>query len=528
MLVLEEELQKMKPRHRRHLLLLRQKERLRHLLHLNRQVLQSPLHPPEALAEEEAAAYYNGFIPDEYLGVLGDKRAKVDGGLKDAVERVTKKVDEDEVAVEVAVAAVAPAAAAAMREERVEEEEKEEEAVAALAAAVEKAVEEDKAATKDASGGKWTGFWTRSGDEIEEKEVSLDHPEGGSRVDIDKISAFYNTVNKGRVKQAEEEARESAARATELNESYETRADDPMSAISTAESAMSELQSTSTLQNSQTLAAANAALRSDLDMEYFKDIDALSESELRIRVVQLVTEMSDRTKWEAVRLKEFLAMKEKEVGEKYLGILQKQRLEFEALLAGKLREQEDGITRQANAALAAKEESIQSLLKATNDAREQEMKDILTSEGKKLNDELALDYQTKLQNELAAMKQQHGKELEGHLATMKSLQEKLETLESRLEVSRTYESGSRKAHRVSAAALALANKLEVGEEAAVELAALKGAVADEEGGVIASAVMMIPPRAKGGVPTVADLQVAFDESYSVGRQVRYDSCSVCH
>ena len=85
---------------------------------------------------------------------------------------------------------------------------------------------------------------------------------------------------------------------------------------------------------------------------------------------------------------------------------------------------------------------------------------------------------------------------------MKSLQEKLETLESRLEVSRTYESGSRKAHRVSAAALALANKLEVGEGAAVELAALQGAVADEEGGVIASAVMMIPPRAEGGVPTV--------------------------
>ena len=51
----------MKPRHRRRhlLLLLRQKERLRHLLHLNRQVLQSPLHPPEALAEEEEAACYS-------------------------------------------------------------------------------------------------------------------------------------------------------------------------------------------------------------------------------------------------------------------------------------------------------------------------------------------------------------------------------------------------------------------------------------------------------------------------------------
>jgi hypothetical protein len=33
-------------------------------------------------------------------------------------------------------------------------------------------------------------------------------------------------------------------------------------------------------------------------------------------VVQLASEMNERAKWEAVRLKEFLAMKEKEVGEK--------------------------------------------------------------------------------------------------------------------------------------------------------------------------------------------------------------------
>lgn len=43
------------------------------------------------------------------------------------------------------------------------------------------------------------------------------------------------------------------------------------------------------------------------------DLDALSDSQLKGRIVQLATELKDRTKWEALRLKEFLAMKEQEV-----------------------------------------------------------------------------------------------------------------------------------------------------------------------------------------------------------------------
>ena len=354
-------------------------------------------------------------------------------------------------------------------------------------------------------------------EEEEEEVISLEHPENGNRVDIDKINTFYQTVNTGRAKEEEalnaaSSAAAAAARATQYNESNETRS------ISTAAEAMSELQSTATLQNSQTLNAANAALRSDLDATYFTNLEQLSPSELRVRVIQLATEMADRTKWEAVRLKEFLSMKEKEVGDKYLEILQKQRLEYEALLAQKLRDQEDAITRQANAALAAKEENIQSLIKATNEARDAEMQEILANETKRITSELEWEYTQKLQNELAQLKQSHAAELEKHLTTMTNLQSKLSTLERRLELSLNYESGSKKAHRVSAAALALANKLEGGEGAAVELAALKGAVEGEEG-VIASAVSMVPKSAEVGVPTVADLQVTFDESYKIGRQV---------
>jgi hypothetical protein len=61
---------------------------------------------------------------------------------------------------------------------------------------------------------------------------------------------------------------------------------------------------------------AHHALRANLDESLFADLDSLSPSELKVRVVQLAAEMKERTKWEAVRLKEFLAMKEKETADK--------------------------------------------------------------------------------------------------------------------------------------------------------------------------------------------------------------------
>jgi hypothetical protein len=39
-------------------------------------------------------------------------------------------------------------------------------------------------------------------------------------------------------------------------------------------------------------------------------------------LVQMTKDMEERTKWEAVRLKEFLAMKEKEVEDKYVSCIQ--------------------------------------------------------------------------------------------------------------------------------------------------------------------------------------------------------------
>jgi mitofilin len=90
----------------------------------------------------------------------------------------------------------------------------------------------------------------------------------------------------------------------------------PPSKEASAVEAAKELEVASLEETSATLAKARQSLRADIDQSLFADLDSLSTEQLKIRVVQLATEMEERTKWEAVRLKEFLAMKEKETAEK--------------------------------------------------------------------------------------------------------------------------------------------------------------------------------------------------------------------
>ena len=100
---------------------------------------------------------------------------------------------------------------------------------------------------------------------------------------------------------------------------------------------------------------------------------------------------------------------------------------------------------------------------------------------------------------------------------MQSLTQKLEKLESALQASGTFQKSSIQAHRLSAAALALAERLESHQPVAAELATLQS-VAGEEG-VIPTALDTIPAAAgRTGIPTLAELQADFDAVYSKCRQ----------
>jgi hypothetical protein len=349
----------------------------------------------------------------------------------------------------------------------------------------------------------------------------VEHPPDGHRVTNEEISSVLSQVNQTKAAEDAETARQSAAQATQYNEGETVTITKQVdTTLPSSKSAVLELQSKSQSETSAALSAATSTLRNDLDQTFLADLDTLSPTQLRTRLIQLVAEMSDRTKWEAIRIQEFTSLKEKELGEKYLEIVQKQRLEYEDLLAKRIREAEDAITRQANEALRAKEEGVQNLLMGMREGREKEVADSVRLEVGKIRGDLELEYQSRLQNELAEAKAMHVAELEKYMSSINSMASQLSELETRLQISKAYESGSKKAHAVSAAALALANKLEAGESVEVEVAALRGATAGEEG-VIAGAVKMIPGSVERGmgVPTVGELQVAFDRSYKKGREV---------
>jgi len=267
------------------------------------------------------------------------------------------------------------------------------------------------------------------------------------------------------------------------------------------------------------LVQAHLAIRANLDETLLKDLNNLSDIQLRVRVVQLASELQDRTKWEAVRLKEFLLMKEKEVNERHIEKIQKQRLEFEDFLAKRLREQEDRLFKEANAKIQAKEESFQAIIDAAAETQKAANEATMKSTTDRLQREISAKAEAEFATKLAEEKAVFAQELEQKAAAVKNIVGKMKKVEDLMKIRRNFEDGSQRAHRVSAAALAFAEKMETSKSAAEELAALK--VAAFESGVIEAALTKIPDSVKTGVPTLPELQTSYESSYVAGRQAAH-------
>jgi len=202
-----------------------------------------------------------------------------------------------------------------------------------------------------------------------------------------------------------------------------------------------------------------------------------------------------------------------------MGQMQKQRFEYEDLLARRLREQEGTITRAANEAIDAKEKSIEAVVNATASAQQAEYEAALNSNTTRLQAELSAQYEANFGTKLAEEKAAMVSNLEKKVAAIEELSNRLQQAEQNLEISRNFESGSQRAHRVSAAALALAEKMESSKGALEEFVALKAAAV--ENGVIASTLEQIPSSVNAGIPTLPELQAGFDSMYQTGREVRH-------
>jgi len=323
------------------------------------------------------------------------------------------------------------------------------------------------------------------------------HPVGGNRVSMD----VAKPVKKEKSKKPKKKK--------------ETKKD--LADTSLTNEAIQQLQSSANMEAAKSLIQSHQSLWGSLDETYFDDLDDLSLAQLKARVAQLATELKDRTQWEAVRLKEFLALKEKETSQQYAELLQKQRIQFEALLATRLREQDDEFRKKMMEALAQKDATVQSIVDAALAAQQEEHDQDKEAFTAKLTEETRMEIDKQYGDQMESYKQQTAESLQEKVETLAMLSDKLRQLESALEASQRTQQGSWLAHRLSAAALALSEVLETHAPAATEVKALKTAAGAD--GVIATAVRTLPKSVESdGVPTLPELQTKFEENYTSCRQ----------
>jgi hypothetical protein len=74
-------------------------------------------------------------------------------------------------------------------------------------------------------------------------------------------------------------------------------------------------------QSDKALTEAHTELAKLTSMDVMsQELDFMTSSQLKVRLVQMAKDLEERTKWEAVRLQEFMSMKEKEVEDRYAQI----------------------------------------------------------------------------------------------------------------------------------------------------------------------------------------------------------------
>jgi len=308
------------------------------------------------------------------------------------------------------------------------------------------------------------------------------HPEGGNRVTMESFG-----------KPAKEEA-----------------------PVATVKDSIKELQLSIEIETSEVMKRANQEVMRSFDESLFEGLDEMSAGQLKARVMQLATEMKERTRWEALRLKEFLAMKEKETADKYLDVLQKQRLEFEGILQRRLLEQEHEMTTQTNSNLQKKDSDVKEMIDTAIATLGEEHANEKTAMMERANQEIKSQYEQKFSQELEAFKVNAMNEMERKVQSLEALNKKLKDLEDALASSQNYHEGSLQAHRLSAAALALAEKMESNKGAGAELNALKSVAGRDN--VIAAALSSVPGSITKGVPTLSELQARFDAVAGKTRQ----------
>mmetsp|Transcript_3659 Transcript_3659/g.8835 ORF Transcript_3659/g.8835 Transcript_3659/m.8835 type:complete len:643 (-) Transcript_3659:125-2053(-) len=246
---------------------------------------------------------------------------------------------------------------------------------------------------------------------------------------------------------------------------------------------------------------------STLDMD---DLESMTPTQLKVRLVQMAKDMDEQAKWEAVRLQEFLALKEREVEDKYLLVIKKLRRESEDLMDEKLAKQKKELQAQLEAALKEQQASSDAFLESSLKIQEQQYEEEKAAYERKVEESTSAKYEELFGKSMAEAKQAMNAKMDQKVKQMETLSKKLADLELALQSTKDFHAGSVQAHRITAAAIALSEKLDSGEPASAAVNALKAVASDNV--VVSSAAESIPETVSTtGLSTLQELQTLFEE-----------------
>lgn len=201
------------------------------------------------------------------------------------------------------------------------------------------------------------------------------------------------------------------------------------------------------------------ALRQEFEKKLLADVQNMSAEELRLRVIQLNTELLERSKWEGLRLQNSIQKVEQELTTAYHMLLEQQEKDLVEELNEKLATQES--IYQLELATRLGEFSTQSELKSEAVLAEEKKKyeQALEAEKARIQEETTKDLQQDLNNQVALLRNEQIQQLVAVQKDVESLKMKLSVYDIAAGDIEDLTKRSAAAHKETAVLLALENSL---------------------------------------------------------------------
>jgi len=244
-----------------------------------------------------------------------------------------------------------------------------------------------------------------------------------------------------------------------------------------------------------------ASLRADLEVVLSKDLGDLDEEGLRRRIVQLVLELRDRSRWEALRLHELTRKHTEDLVGKYEELLGEQGARYEELVRFEI----------AEARLHASEEAktqVEDHFNRVLQNKELQWRNIGQDQLDRQRAEMSKEMEHRFNSAKANLQKQAASELSARAEVLEQLKEKVQTLQSQLRRRSEDETEAKNLNKISVATLELQFALSKHPDSLrSELKRLESV----EDPVVKSALKSLSPRVHtNGVASEIELQRRFE------------------